>query len=258
MKNEQSDNIYEQTKSLRKRGRKVGRVHTEVLNLLDNDRIEPGSTFQMALRMTNPNEDVSFKEIQISVREVQTWASLIKPKRGNSSTMTEVTKLVDRSCTPLQEETVVHMGRKVLLLKNINITIPESATCDRKVGLVYVNHYLHIKAISEEIRVKALHFRFPFVIGGPQIENVIPSDHPVLTIAKRTSPSKALAYSYARSIIGLFNASSSIKASVTSKLSRDSDRSDSDSAPSTDDGTTPPIRAHAPSTKAEEVSFSSL
>lgn len=201
-----SDDVLSLSKTLRAGTMKnLGCVQVQLLNLLEQDSIEPDSTLNLSLDITNSSKSVKFHKIQISVREVQTWTSMIKPKTGNNPTMMEITKLskqtiCDWDIVPIVDKDTGKKQRLVQL-HDLKLDIPESTNRDRPYGLLRINHYLQVKLTSDGAIINNLRFRFPLVIGGEQYET-IPDDHPIHKIRRgNKSLSKALAYGIARTII---------------------------------------------------------
>mmetsp|Transcript_11319 Transcript_11319/g.18728 ORF Transcript_11319/g.18728 Transcript_11319/m.18728 type:complete len:272 (-) Transcript_11319:139-954(-) len=211
--NTNEENVLTQRKSLSVRAtghvKALGSVQVRVLDLLEKDAIETDSRFQLSLDITNTSRNVTFDEIRIGINEVQSWASLIQPKHGNTTTMMEVTKLSRRCYTEWDVEHVVNeqteKTERLVQLHGTSLEIPKCATKDREYGLLRIHHYLQVKLISHSKIVNNLRFRFPLVIGGVQYAADIlpPVDHPLHAINKHTkrNPSKILAYGIARSVI---------------------------------------------------------
>lgn len=182
----------------------LGCVQVQILNLLEKDTIHPGSKVNLNLDITNSSK-VTFDQVQISVREVQSWSSLIQPKTGNSPTMMETTKLSkEKICNwdiiPIVDESTGKKQRFVQL-HDLSIDVPKSASNDRPYGLLRIHHYLQIKLTSDGAIINNLRFRFPLVLGGEQHE-IMSDDHPLHKIKRgNKSLSKTLAFGIARTVI---------------------------------------------------------
>jgi hypothetical protein len=203
--NNEECTLYRESKSLRAGVQHLGCVQVKLRNFLENDSIEPGSRLNVSLDITNSSKKVKFDEIRISVNEVQTWASLIQPKHGNNATMTEITKLSKKCLQTWDIEKVVNeqtgKTERFVQLHGMSAEIPKITAEDRPYGLLRIHHYLQVKLISDGKIINNLRFRFPLVIGGPQMKE-LSDDHPLHTIKKhKRNLSKALAFGVARTII---------------------------------------------------------
>jgi hypothetical protein len=205
----QTDNkdctIYRECKTLHAGVYHLGCVKVKLLDFLENDSIEPGSRLNLSLDITNSSKNVKFDEIRISVNEVQTWASMIPPKHSNSATMTEITKLSKKTLKTWNIQKVVNertgKTERFVQLHGMSLEVPKITAADRPYGLLRIHHYVQVKLISDGKIINNLRYRFPLVIGGPQMEE-LPDDHPLHTINKHTrSVSKTLAFGVARTII---------------------------------------------------------
>jgi hypothetical protein len=209
-----NNSIFLETKSLRSsRGvGNLGLVEVQVLDVPPMDLVNPDSSFQISLKITNKTRKVIFDEVRVSLKEVKTWASIIPPKHGNNTTRTEMTELASMNYESLEKDTIDY-GKRVQLLHNISLDVPENAKCDQELGLVRVHHFLQVKIISHGGTIRDLRFRFPFVIGGAQYKEAVPADHPVNSM-KKIRPSKALANGIAKSTMLLSNSGHYFRASA--------------------------------------------